>query len=304
MAMKLAWLTDTHLNFIDGYAREKYYQEIIDTECDGVFLTGDIAEAPCLIDILSEMSSFIQKPIYFVLGNHDYYRGQVETVKATMVTLTQKQPQLIWMNTAGVLPLNESTLLVGQDGWADGRLGDYQKSRVQLNDSRMIADLMQANIFGKFKLLDKMQELADIDAAQLNKDLQITQKTVAEARRKVNLISIEIAKARRSEGWPWNELAKLAEAGGRWYPRRRSFKLIRSVLKKGIPVILDVNGNRRPFGIIDADRDLPHVIVAIGFTKTHLLYLDSGKGPTVRKILWKTFSRLSRKHEGEALFLL
>lgn len=171
--MKLTWLTDIHLNFLEKNARELFYQTILKTDGDAVLITGDIAEANSVNDLLTEMVNAINKPIYFVLGNHDYYRGQVETVKATMVTLTQKQPQLIWMNTAGVLPLNENTLLVGQDGWADGRLGDYQNSRVQLNDSRMIADLMQANIFGKFKLLDKMQELADIDAAQLNKDLQL-----------------------------------------------------------------------------------------------------------------------------------
>jgi hypothetical protein len=26
--MKLAWLTDIHLNFIDGVVRQKFYQEI------------------------------------------------------------------------------------------------------------------------------------------------------------------------------------------------------------------------------------------------------------------------------------
>jgi hypothetical protein len=36
--MKLAWLTDIHLNFINLAARQKFYQEIIDTECDGVLL--------------------------------------------------------------------------------------------------------------------------------------------------------------------------------------------------------------------------------------------------------------------------
>jgi len=39
--------------------------------------------------------------------------------------------------------LDNNIFLIGQDGWADGRLGDYQSSRVVLNDSRMIADLFQ-----------------------------------------------------------------------------------------------------------------------------------------------------------------
>ena len=65
--MQYAWLTDIHLNFIDDTARQKFYQKIVDTECDGVLISGDIAEAPCLSDILSEMGNFIDKPIYFVL---------------------------------------------------------------------------------------------------------------------------------------------------------------------------------------------------------------------------------------------
>ena len=46
--MKLAWLTDIHLNFIDEYARQKFYQEIVNAQCDGVLISGDIAEASCL----------------------------------------------------------------------------------------------------------------------------------------------------------------------------------------------------------------------------------------------------------------
>ncbi len=52
--MKLVWLTDIHLNFIDEIARQKFYQEIVNTKCEGVLISGDIAEAPCLIDILNE----------------------------------------------------------------------------------------------------------------------------------------------------------------------------------------------------------------------------------------------------------
>ena len=33
-----------------------------------------------------------------------------------------------------------------KDCWADGRLGDYENSKVALNDSRMIGDLYQKNI--------------------------------------------------------------------------------------------------------------------------------------------------------------
>ncbi len=62
--MKLAWLTDVHLNFLDANERKNFYQEIINTRCNGVLASGDIAEAPSIKDILQELAEFIEQPIY------------------------------------------------------------------------------------------------------------------------------------------------------------------------------------------------------------------------------------------------
>ncbi len=156
--MKLAWLTDIHINFLDDHVRRKFYQEIAGTNCDAVLISGDIAEAPNLIDLLNEMVSQIDKAIYFILGNHDYYRGQVNEVRKAVTTLTQTHEKMFWLPAAGIQQLVNNTILVGQDGWADGRLGDYSNSSVSLNDSRMIVDLFQEKMLGKLQLLKKMQE--------------------------------------------------------------------------------------------------------------------------------------------------
>jgi predicted MPP superfamily phosphohydrolase len=169
--MKLTWLTDIHLNFFDIEGRKLFYQGILHSHCDALLISGDIAEAPCLIDILNEMVAHINKPIYFVLGNHDYYRGQINEVREAIIALTLANNQLFWLPASGMQILNKNTILLGQDGWADGRLGDYQNSKVALNDSRLITDLFQAKYLGKFKLLEKMQQLADADAMQLEKEL-------------------------------------------------------------------------------------------------------------------------------------
>ena len=78
---------------------------------------------------------------------------------------------LQWLSATGPVALGDDTVLLGQDGWADGRYGDYANSRVMLNDSRLIYDLFQKSILGKFPLLEKMQQLADSDAEQLRNDL-------------------------------------------------------------------------------------------------------------------------------------
>lgn len=169
--MKLAWLTDIHLNFLDVDGRKKFYKKILAATYDALLISGDIAEAPCLINLLCEMQEQIEKPIYFVLGNHDYYKGTIQEVRAAASHLTKTHSQLFWLPATGIQWLTHETMLVGQDGWADGRLGDYANSRVSINDSRMIVDLFQMKLLGKFQLVEKMQQLADSDAAALNNDL-------------------------------------------------------------------------------------------------------------------------------------
>lgn len=171
--MRLAWLTDIHLNFLDDDARGVFYQEILNSHCDAVLISGDIAEAHNVVKLLSEMAGYVKKPVYFVLGNHDYYRGQVSEVRDAMINLTNGHDKLFWLPASGVHELADNVILLGQDGWADGRFGDYQNSRVAINDSRMIADLFQAKIHGKLQILDKMQELADADALLLQRELNL-----------------------------------------------------------------------------------------------------------------------------------
>jgi predicted MPP superfamily phosphohydrolase len=184
--MKLAWATDIHLNFLEAGERQNFYQDILGTQCDAVLITGDIAEAPSVTDLLKEMADQVNKPIYFVLGNHDYYRGRIDEVKAEITELTKTHDKLFWLPAAGIQTLAGDTLLVGQDGWADGRLGDYENSRVGLNDSRLIFDLFQEKIFGKSHLLKKMQQLADTDAKQLESNLE---QAVAQKPKKVIVLT-------------------------------------------------------------------------------------------------------------------
>lgn len=172
LKMKLLWLTDIHLNFLDETQRLFFYQDIVKIKNDGLIISGDIAEASSVAMIMQEMSKQINKPVYFVLGNHDYYGGDINQVRAQMRKLMQTEPLLHWLPGCGVMYLERDIALIGQDGWADGRLGDYHNSSVVLNDSRMIADLFQRKILGKYNLLKKMQQLADEDANQLKKDLE------------------------------------------------------------------------------------------------------------------------------------
>ena len=133
--MKIAWLTDLHLNFLEKQERIDFYQTVIESKADVIFISGDSAEAPSISDLLAEMKQIISKPIYFVLGNHDFYRGSVGSVREDMTRLTQAVEGLYWLPASGIHKLTNDVLLVGTDGFADGRYGNYEKSVVVLNDS-------------------------------------------------------------------------------------------------------------------------------------------------------------------------
>jgi predicted phosphohydrolase len=170
--MKIAWLSDIHLNFLDKDSRCQFHKSIVKENVDLIIISGDIAEAPSVSDMLIEMYDVINKPIYFVLGNHDYYGGQIHEVQSEMIRLTHTEPFLYWLPVLKPTLLKKGTYLLGQDGWADGRLGDFDQSPVIMNDSRLIADLFAQNCLGKKQLLEKMQQLADADASQLKEKLR------------------------------------------------------------------------------------------------------------------------------------
>jgi predicted phosphohydrolase len=171
--MKLAWITDIHLNFVDFDTKQKFYESLFVNAIDAIAISGDIDEALTLSNTLIEMTRHILKPIYFVLGNHDYYRGSVTGLRKEIKALCKKTSQLHWLPESKEIELTKSTALIGEDCWADGRYGDYASSQVVLNDSHMIKELYQGNKLGKYQLLEVMQKFADFDANRLKGNLEL-----------------------------------------------------------------------------------------------------------------------------------
>jgi 3',5'-cyclic-AMP phosphodiesterase len=70
-----AWATDTHLDFLkdDNQRLIQFAESLVLTNPTGIFLTGDISVASKLVFHLSAIERVVQRPIYYTLGNHDYY---------------------------------------------------------------------------------------------------------------------------------------------------------------------------------------------------------------------------------------
>ncbi|MFV1964324.1 MAG: metallophosphoesterase [Pirellulaceae bacterium] len=138
--MRVAWVTDIHLNFVDAPTRRRFLDSLAQ-DSDAVAISGDIGESPDVEGYLREMEEVLQRPIYFVLGNHDFYRGSIATTREAVARLAAESEFLVYLSATGVVELTPQTALIGHDGWADARLGDFANSDVILNDYALISEL-------------------------------------------------------------------------------------------------------------------------------------------------------------------
>lgn len=168
MTLRLAWLTDIHVNFLSPEQLATFCDELRDSEADAFLITGDISEAPTLGFHLSVLAGGVQRPVYFVLGNHDFYKGSVDEVRRSVASRCASSPWLRYLPEAGVVALSETWGLVGHDGWADGRFGDYWESNVLLNDYVLIRELAWLS---PEERLQRIQSLAEEGASHLRRTL-------------------------------------------------------------------------------------------------------------------------------------
>lgn len=168
--MRTAWLTDIHLDFLSRQGCDAFFTTIASHNPDAVFLTGDISVAPSLLAHLHEMSEALHKPIYFVLGNHDFYHGSIGEVRAAVREGCHANPLLKYLPDAGVVHLTTSTGLVGHDGWGDSRYGNYATSPVKLNDHVLIKELTGLT---PSKLEQQLLRLGDEAATYLHETLPL-----------------------------------------------------------------------------------------------------------------------------------
>jgi len=161
---QLGWLTDIHLNFLSFAQRRAFYQDLCGAGLDALLIGGDIGEAASLEQYLAELEAAFPGPIYFVLGNHDFYRGSIRRVRQRVARQVANSPRLCWLSMEAVVRLSETTALVGHDGWADGRLGLSARSDVLLNDHFLIEELSGLE---KPELYRRLAALGDEAAAFL-----------------------------------------------------------------------------------------------------------------------------------------
>ena len=136
--------------------KTQFYTLLREQNLDALLLGGDIGEGDSVIQFLDELEVSLQIPIYFVLGNHDFYRGSIAGVRQAVARRVAASRWLRWLPVSGVVSLSDNTALVGHDSWADGRFGDFYRSGVMLNDYVLIAELrglLKTELYAKLNAL-------------------------------------------------------------------------------------------------------------------------------------------------------
>ena len=167
---RLAWVTDIHLNFVTRPRIEHFCCAILDGSPDAVLVGGDIGEAASVTNYLRCLESLLKRPLYFVLGNHDYYYGRISEVRASILELCRASSLLHWLAAEPVIELTSTTGLVGHDSWADGRYGNGIHSNMLLNDYLLIHDFVGLSHSRRFNLLSEMGDSAAAHFARVLPD--------------------------------------------------------------------------------------------------------------------------------------
>jgi 3',5'-cyclic-AMP phosphodiesterase len=173
--MQLAWLSDIHLNFVrdvETKAFDAEYFQFIDSVLaarpDAVVISGDISEAPELCEYLDLLQgAFGELPIYFILGNHDFYRGSIAKQRPRVVDFCAARQRLTYLTfQQAPSALTAATSLIGHDSWADGRMGMYEWSDVLIADYQYIEELTGLS---KLERGQKLNSLGDEGAAHVRR---------------------------------------------------------------------------------------------------------------------------------------
>ncbi|MDA8743131.1 metallophosphoesterase [Rubripirellula amarantea] len=154
-------MTDLHVDHCPREVWSRLCEKIAANNSDGVLLTGDLSQSVladgdanlstaaglssrstdvALASALMELAKQTKGPTHFVLGNHDFYGSSIAQTRRSVADICRSEPRLRYLTDVYDYRLAEGVYLLGEDGWGDATLGDYEGSYVRLNDFVQIED--------------------------------------------------------------------------------------------------------------------------------------------------------------------
>ncbi|MCP5547773.1 MAG: metallophosphoesterase [Akkermansiaceae bacterium] len=156
---ELLWLSDIHLDRVDDDTKLEFLDQLRGVRYDALLLTGDISNAKQLVGHLTDISfACDDRPVFFLLGNHDYFFGSMPEVERAVADLCQRHENLVPLGRGEVIQLSPNTALVGHRGWYDGRAGFGVKTHVISPDRKWISDFRR---LGRRAFFNRLGELGE-----------------------------------------------------------------------------------------------------------------------------------------------
>lgn len=159
---RFAWATDVHLDFVSDDSAVAFGRSLIAADPEGIIITGDISTADKLVRHLSLLESVVKRPIYFVLGNHDYYGSSTTKVRETMKELSNISQYIRYLPLSAYTTLSPGACIIGHDGWYDAGNGNWKTSTFAMSDWTYIQDFAIVSESGRnlTKIVEVSQKLA------------------------------------------------------------------------------------------------------------------------------------------------
>ena len=170
-ATTILWLTDLHLDRASHERIGMLLHTIAGIQSKALIVTGDTSSAPAIVKHLRELAeACAPRPLYFVLGNHDFHHGSIEWVERELAAVCRSVANLRHLHGDEIIPLDQHTALIGHRGWADARAGWGRKTIIGSRDHRSIEDFRKLSRAGLFA---KMESLGRESAAAFRRTLPL-----------------------------------------------------------------------------------------------------------------------------------
>lgn len=157
MIHNLLWMSDLHLDQAPPKNCRKLLRDLKNTEYDAAVITGDTAASATLVQHLESLAhACTPRPLYVVLGNHDFYGSSLDETQHQVRTLCHRLLNLHHLQDHGVVWLNKNAVLIGHHGWADARCGWGVKTCVRSPDHWCINDFRHLDQSERFDLMGEL----------------------------------------------------------------------------------------------------------------------------------------------------
>ncbi|MHB8900948.1 MAG: metallophosphoesterase family protein [Thermoguttaceae bacterium] len=166
MSGTAAWWTDPHFELLAETGQREVLRAWSEATADCAIVTGDISHGSSTLEWLRRLARAFERPIYFVLGNHDFYGTSIAAQREAARKLCDEVDNLFYLSSSGSFSLSATTALVGHDGWGDMREGEWQSAGVRPPDFDHIDDLKSVAA-NRSALRERLGQLGDEAAGHL-----------------------------------------------------------------------------------------------------------------------------------------